>query len=173
MREDTPLHTAAHLNKAREVQDLIASGANLNALDSMDLTPLMCACSGGKTMGSRIALLLIEAGADVNYVREDDDMTALMFAVHTGTPELIQTLIDRGALVEGPPGTDQTPLMIAARAGHVEGLKVLVRNGADIQRPCKLPWAGDRTAEGLAELEKRKKAVEYLRGVRLGTISPT
>jgi ankyrin repeat protein len=173
MREDTPLHTAVHLNKAREVQDLIASGANLNALDSMDLTPLMCACSNGKAMGSRIALLLIEAGADVNYVRQDDDMTALMFAVHTGTPELIQTLIDRGALVEGPPGTDQTPLMIAARAGHVEGLKVLVRNGADIHRPCKLPWAGNRTAEGLAELEKRKKAVDYLRGVRLGTISPT
>jgi ankyrin repeat protein len=136
----------------------------------MDLTPLMSACSNGKVLGSRIAMLLIEAGADVNYVRQDDDMTALMFAAHRGTPELIQALIDHGAAVEGPPGTDQTPLMLAAREGHVEGLKVLIRNGADIHRPCKLPWAGGRTAEGLAELEKRKHAVAHLRGVRLGTI---
>lgn len=170
MPKDTPLHTAVALNKAREVQILIASGAKIDALDSNDLTPLMVACSNGKVLGSRIAMMLIDAGAAVNYGRQSDDMTALMFAAEYGTHELIQALIDHGAAVEGPPGTDQTPLMLAARTGQVEGLKVLVRNGADIHRPCKLPWASDRTAEGLAELEKRKTAVAYLRGVRLGTI---
>jgi hypothetical protein len=48
----------------------------------------------------------------------------------------------------------------------VEALKFLVKNGADIHRPCLIPWAKNRTAEGLAILEKQKKAAAYLASVR-------
>lgn len=168
LRRDTPLHSAATYGRVKAARELIQAGADLNAVGDNDMTPLMCACCNGKKLGSQIALMLIEAGADVNSVRKSDDMDALSFAAaDLCLPEVLQALIDHGAAVEGPPGTDQTPLMLAARANHVEALKVLVRNGADISRPCKLPWAGSRTAEGLAEMEKRKKALEYLRGVRL------
>ena len=94
MPRDTPLHGAVTNNEIRKVKDLIASGANLEARDSNDLTPLLGACCNGKVMGSRIAMLLIEAGANVNYVRKGDDQTALMFAAEYGTPELVQALID-------------------------------------------------------------------------------
>src|SRR5262249_3971992 len=66
--------------------------------------------------------------------------------------------------VDGPRGTDQTALMLAARSNIVAALKVLVKNGADVSLPCKLKWAGGRTADGLAELEKQRAALAYLRG---------
>ena len=78
------------------------------------------------------------------------------------------SLLDHGAEVDGPPGTAQTALMIAARDNNVAALKVLVKNGADVSLPCKLKWAAGRTAEGLAELEKRRAALTYLRELRAG-----
>lgn len=161
----TALHTAAGLGRIRSLNFLIEAGADVNATDRNDLTPLMTACSLGLVKGSRAAQRLIEAGADVRYVRAADEMTALKFAVHTCRPEVIQALIDHGADVDGPSGTDQTALMIAARANNVAALKVLVENGADVSLPCRLPWAGGRTAEALAELEGQRAALRYLRWV--------
>jgi len=162
----TALHSAARLGLMRSVDFLISAGANLNATDQMDLTPLMCACSVGKTKGSRVAMRLMEAGADVRYVRAADDMTALKFAMDTCPSQVIQALIDHGAGVDEPSGTHQTALMLAARSNNVEALKVLVENGADVSLPCRLRWADGRTAEGLAELEGRRKALAYLQRVR-------
>jgi uncharacterized protein len=165
---ETALGAAAGQGRIRSVEFLIEAGADLNAAGRNGMTPLMLACHLGGVMGSRVAIRLMEAGADVRAIRVSDQMTALKFAVHTCPPELIQALIDRGAEVDGPPGTDQTALMIAARAGNVDALKTLVRNGADPSLPCGLPWAKGRTAEGLAELEKRRAALSYLRGLRAG-----
>ena len=53
-----------------------------------DMTPLMKACSSGKAKGSRVALRLLEANADVNYISKSHEMTALKFAVHSCTPEV-------------------------------------------------------------------------------------
>jgi ankyrin repeat protein len=162
----TALHQAAGLGAIRSVEFLLGAGADLNPKNKHDLTPLMIACSQGLKKGSRVAMRLIEAGADVKYIRAADEMTALKFAVHSCPEEVIQALIDRGAQVDGPDDTHQTALMIAARYNNVAALKVLVENGADVSLPCKLPWAEGRTAEGLAELEKRRAALAYLRGLR-------
>lgn len=161
----TALHTAAGLGFIRSVDFLFAVGADLNRTDKNDLTPLMCACSVGKKKGSRVAMRLMDAGADVTFVRRADEMTALKFAVDSCPAEVVQALIDRGAEVDGPRGTDQTALMLAARSNNVAALKVLVRNGADVSLRCKLKWANGRTAEGLAELENQRAALAYLRGL--------
>jgi ankyrin repeat protein len=160
------LHEAARLALVRSAELLIAEHADLNLLDKDETTPLMTACLAGKTKGSKIALMLLKAGADATMVRADDEMTALKFAVKRSTPEVLQALITAGAEVDGPPGTDQTALMIAARANNVAALKVLIQNGADVSLPCQLPWAEGRTAEGLAEMEKQHAALRYLRQVR-------
>lgn len=160
--KSTALASAAGQGRAKAVDLLLERGANVDLPGANDMTPLMHSCSLGKSKGTKVGLQLIEAGADVNYVRKADGMTALMFAVHDCKPELIQALIEHGAEVDGPASTSQTPLMIAARANHVPALEVLVANGADLTRPCGLPWAESRTALGLAQLEKRRKAVEFL-----------
>jgi ankyrin repeat protein len=164
----TALHTAARLGVFRPVEVLLSSGADLDLIDRDQMTALMRACSGGKVKGGRIAMRLIEAGADVRYVRAADGMTALKFAARSCAAEIVQALIDRGAEVDGPPGSALTPLMFAARNNNVPALEVLVKNGADLSIPCPLGWAGGRTAEGLAELVKQRAAHAYLRKVRCG-----
>ena len=164
----TALASATRLGLTRSVQFLLDNGADVDRPSWEDLTPLLFACSAGKAKGSKIALQLIEHGANVSYVRESDGMTALKFAVHEAKPEVIQALIDKGAEIDGPAGTDQTALMIAARANNVDALRLLVEAGADLQRPCKLPWAEGRNALGLAEFEKNRKATKYLREVTPG-----
>ncbi|MBT5020030.1 ankyrin repeat domain-containing protein [bacterium] len=160
--KSTALATAAGYGLIRSVNFLLDSGANVDIPGANDMTPLMHACSCGKTKGSRVALRLIESNADVTYVRQSDKMTALKFAVHDCKSDAIQALINAGADVDGPPDTNQTALMIAARANHIDALKVLVDNGADWSLPCKLQWAENRTAQGLAEMEKCRKAAAYL-----------
>jgi hypothetical protein len=62
-------------------------------------------------------------------------------------------------------GAAQTALMLAARNNFREGLRVLIDNGADPTLKCKLPWAQNRTAQGLAELEKRRQAVAVFKSL--------
>jgi ankyrin repeat protein len=92
----TALNLAARLGLFRSTDWLIRAGADLNTTDADDLTPLMAACSLGRAKGTRVALRLIEAGADVRHVRASDGMTALKFAAG-GSAELIQALTDCGA----------------------------------------------------------------------------
>jgi Ankyrin repeat len=160
------LHESARMGLLRSAELLIAAGADLNLLDNDDTTLLMRACLEGKTKGSKIALMLIKAGADATIVRAGDEMTALKFAVKRATPAAIQALIDAGAKVDGPRGTDLTALMDRRACQQCPALKVLVKNGANVSLACKLPWAEGRTAEGLAELEKQRSAVAYLRQLR-------
>jgi ankyrin repeat protein len=162
-----PLQSAALAGQTKCLEHLIAAGADLNATDSDDMTALMNACHLGKSKGAAAAKLLIEAGADVRYVRQADEMTALKFAAADCPPEVLRLLIAQGAEVDGPPGTRQTALMIAARANNLESLRVLVESGANLSIPCGLNWAAGRTAEGLAEMEKKRAAHSFLREVRI------
>ena len=92
----TALHLAATYGLVRPAELLVSSGAALDLLDGMELTPLMCACSRGGPDGSRVAMLLLTAGADATIVRQSDEMTALKFAAKESEPEVIQALIGKG-----------------------------------------------------------------------------
>lgn len=162
-----PLQSAALAGHVKCLEHLITAGADLNATDAKDLTALMHACHLGKAKGSAAAMMLIEAGADVRHVRRSDGMTALKFAVNDCPPEVLRTLIEKGADVDGPAGAGMTALMLAARVNNVESLRVLVESGADLSIPCTIPWAGGRTAEGLAEMEKKRAAHTFLREARI------
>jgi len=142
---DTPLHAAIRGESLKELDHLIRQGANLNAVDEDGLTPLMCACSWGGVMGMKIAIRLINAGADVNFVRVDDEMTALCFAACDSRPEVVQSLLDRGAQVEGPPGAEQTPLMHAARENNVEATSTVL---ADCHGPLAALPSGSPNRRG-------------------------
>lgn len=162
----TPLASAARNGQLKSVNFLLEHGADVNLpSDTSALTPLMMACHEGKVRGSKIALRLLEAGADANC-QSKGGMTALSYAVECAKPEVLQALIDHGAAVDGPPGSPLTPLMLAARENNVESLKVLVENGADLSLTCPFDWAENRTALGIAELEGCKKAAKYLASVQ-------
>lgn len=94
----TALHAACSQALTKMVPYLIKEGASLNSLDDNGMTPLMYACHEGKKKGSSIVMMLMDAGADVKYIREEDDMSALSFA-HWGkcSKEVINRLIELGA----------------------------------------------------------------------------
>ena len=163
--KNTALSAAASSGSTRSVALLLENGANVNLPDGNDLTPLMHACCLGKKKGMQIALQLLDAGADVHCDRGSDEMTALKFSIQGLNAELTKLLLDRGASPDGPTGTAQTALMLAARSNFVEALRVLIDHGADPNLTCKLPWAQNRTALGLAELEKRRQAVAFLKSL--------
>ncbi len=161
--KSTALATAAGYGLIRSVRFLLDNGADINQPGAFDMTPLMHACSCGKAKGSHVALRLLGAGAGVAFIRKSDDMTALKFAATRCEPEVIQALIDHGAEVDGPRGTDQTALMLAARSNNVPAIDVLIRNGADPKLECGLRWAQGKTAAWLAQNEGCMEAYEYLR----------
>ena len=156
-----------NMGLTRAVQFLIENGANVNELNSNGMTPLMYACSIGKTKGEKIAYMLIEAGADVTYI--SDLISALTFSFKNGSRQLIKALIDKGANVNGLEGATQTPLMLAARDNNVDAIELLLEHGADPEAKCTLSWAQGLTAEDLAKLEGCKKAYTYLKNYRLST----
>jgi ankyrin repeat protein len=159
--DETALHAAVRRGNRKMLAFLIDAGADVNALDRFEKTPLMTACGSGSKRTTVIVLDLIQAGADLHYGK-DDEWTAMMIAAGYSNPQVVQALIDEGAPVDGPSKWRQTPLMLAARANNVENLKVLVANGANLKRKCTLPWANGANALELARMEKRQKSVKYL-----------
>lgn len=74
---------------------------------------------------------LIDAGADVNKL-DQDDKTPIFEAARYGQLDVVKLLIDAGADVNaiGPDG--RTPLIVSSTHGHIEVIHVLMKNGADL-----------------------------------------
>lgn len=157
------LHAAIGNASLAGVRFLLDRGADVDAIwDGYDMTPLMAACSQGKSKGSKIALMLITAGCDVAYRRAEDEMSALEFAVAACTSEVVEALIAAGAPVNGPDGCQQTPAILAIRANNVDNLKALMARGADLTIRSKLTWAKGADNLELARMEGARKAATFL-----------
>lgn len=161
-QKESPLTCAVNLRLTKIIDYLLTLNVDIDQTNLNDMTPLMVACCDGQVKGSKIALKLIANGANVNYVRESDEMTALKFAVGSCKPEVIQALIEKKADFNGPEGTDQTAFILAARYNDVDSLKILLDAGANPHIPCQLGWAKGLNALEVAKLEKSKKSIAFL-----------
>jgi ankyrin repeat protein len=114
-----------------EVKKLIQDGADVNAKDMDEVTPLMLAARFNKN--SEVLSVLIDRGAEID-ARNYRGWTPLMFASRFNeNPEILRVLVDRGANVNIRDENDQTPLMLAAKyCVNPEILRILIRNGADV-----------------------------------------
>ncbi len=74
---------------------------------------------------------LIAAGSDVNAV-EADGTSALLWAAHQGSPELVALLLDAGADPNAANNFGVTPLLEASRYGDAATVKALLDGGADV-----------------------------------------
>ncbi len=122
------LHLAAMAGEWEEVIVLIEHGADLNAVDSDGMTPLMAAVVAGQV---ETALELIRQGVDVN-VSTDSGWTALHAAARRGDTEVVRALCDAGvdvnARVTEKLMCGMTPLHLA---GTVATASALLAAGAD------------------------------------------
>jgi ankyrin repeat protein len=126
---------------------LLENGADIEARDEQDRTPLIRAATYGQ---GRIVELLLDKGANIE-ARDPNGATALINAACGGcvvidmgdTFDCVQLLIDRGANVEAKTKGGGTALMVAANYGQNRILKLLLGKGADVT---------DRDSEGSTAL---------------------
>ncbi|MCX8092920.1 MAG: ankyrin repeat domain-containing protein [Candidatus Goldbacteria bacterium] len=134
---------------------LISMGANVNAVNKDEDTPLLLACTCGELsavsvlipeifgsfdyifMGNKekyfqIVKILINSGADVNKVTEKSNISPLYVSVFTENLEVIKYLIESGADVNFKGGINsRTPLINAALFGKANVVHLLLMAGAD------------------------------------------
>jgi hypothetical protein len=104
------LHSAVVLNDLDAIRQHIAAGSDINVLEpSRASTPLITASAFGKT---EAAIILIAAGADLNY-QNNDGSTALHTAAFFCRREIVESLLAKGADKTIKNGTGKTAYEIA------------------------------------------------------------
>jgi ankyrin repeat protein len=124
----TALHWAVQRGDVDMMSALITAGADVKAANRTGATPLYLAAVNAD---AAVIGRLLDAGEDANAVLTGEGETVLMLASHTGNPQAVKLLIERGADVNARQFRGQTALMWAAAEGHAEVLDVLLANGAD------------------------------------------
>ena len=115
----TPLMEAALGRYTGVVKLLLQRGANINAENCWGTTPLDYVRGDPK-----MALLLLEHGADINHIAKDGD-SPLIGAAHSGNLELVKLFIAHGA---NPAQRDKEGHDARYRAefnGHIDVLRFL------------------------------------------------
>ena len=109
------------------VKELIQAGADVNAVNAWQETPIVLAA--GKGLNHSVDLL-IKSAADVNAV-DISGCTALVNASREGHEHSVDSLIQAGADVNRKTVKGDTPLLLATTNGHNKCLELLINSGAD------------------------------------------
>ncbi len=155
---------AAMYGNLKQVQELIASGVDVNKIATCNRTTLSLSIQGGKIP---VIQALLDAGADPNLPDETDDGLAAnsplaeaastFFA--TNRSEMVRLLIQRGANVNQQDAEGRTALMHTLRYSDIEVTKILVEANADLD----IRDNNGNTVLMMAELEKSTKIANILK----------
>ena len=109
----------------QQIEAAIQAGADVNAQNNGDVTPLMVAASNNNN--PEVLKVLIQAGADVNAYEKFGETALTMAAQYNNNPEVVSLLIQAGA-------RDIKPAFAWAAwdNSNPEVLKVLIQAGADV-----------------------------------------
>ena len=137
----TPLHLSA-ANGYLEgsglsiTSQLLEAGCNKNIQDDQGYTPLIHAVSKGF---KHIAALLIESGANIHLLENENQYDAFMIASRKGHLKIVSTLLDHHDNIDVMRTCNQgnTAIDLAEFAGHVE-VANLIRKYGGIEMPKEL-----------------------------------
>ncbi|PRW33718.1 ankyrin repeat [Chlorella sorokiniana] len=125
--ETALLVAATHGHKGACQYGRNAAGANLEAVDATNITPLMSTAQFGKV---QVMEKLITAGAALEA--SSGGQTPLFLAVSHNHPKAVKLLLRSGAAVDKRDQWLQTPLCMAAQTGSSEAAIMLIDAGADV-----------------------------------------
>ncbi|XP_047074857.1 ankyrin-1-like [Lolium rigidum] len=153
--QGTPLHAAALHKQDCMMKFLLEHHANPNKVCSLNYSPLSWAM---RTKSLECVKLLIQAGADVNFV-DFSGITNLILAVQYGLPGTVQCLLDAGANPNIPDEFGRTPIEFAASEGRRDMVEMLFPLTSPI--PTLPEWSIDGIIShvesfGLKPRDKRK-----------------
>jgi ankyrin repeat protein len=111
------------------VFDQLLSGADIEARDDENDTPLTLAAAGGH---AKLVKALLEKRADVDATNHSR-ATALSGASEKGHVEVVKLLLASGANVNLKNADGMTPLALAAANGHAMVAEMLLEEGADLK----------------------------------------
>lgn len=115
-----------HRNQ-QEIEGLLKQGADANARNGLEFTPLYVAAASHQPEAMK-ALIAASAAVDA----DSPYGTALTFASATGHTEGVKMLLERGADVNVARVDGLTPLMMAANAGNPTTVAELISHKADV-----------------------------------------
>jgi ankyrin repeat protein len=112
-----------------DARQLIANGADINAMDNMSRTPLHIACWKGD---SDMVQLLLRSKA-LATAKAKDNFTALHFAVQSGSLECCRLLLENSKTLGNMRISkgNKTALHIAATKGNIDIIELLLQSGVD------------------------------------------
>ncbi len=142
----TALHVAAEGAATGVVEVLLASGANVNAIDFSRQTPLFLA-----VRHPEILPILLAAGADVNWKDGSGD-TPLMRAVTFGMVQSVEALIKAGADVDAVNGSHETALAKATRSADPAIATILLRHVKALDPQVGRKLLGSAAEHGWSEM---------------------
>lgn len=138
----TLLHLAASLGAKKCLQALLEAGADPDAEDDFENTPLSeCIRAYTYPESQTCARMLIEAGADVNHA--NDGIPLLCEATARGREEHLRLLLEAGADVNQRDWVGRSALHHAASSDNAAAIRMLLAAGAD-------PTAKDRIGGSIA-----------------------
>lgn len=117
----TALHESAFLGLENFVYLFLESGANPNARDIKQKTPLALAAQNGHF---NVVEILLQKGANVKC--ESESGTILFEAAASGNPDIISLLLEHGADPNLPLYSGHLPIHRVAYHGHILALEKLI-----------------------------------------------
>ncbi len=129
--DDFVLTWATFNNYTDIVRLLIEKGANIECYNPVGCTPLIIASNGNY----EICEFLIQNGADVNARRSktsNKDWTSLMYASYYSKLDIMNLLLENGALIDIRTPSLYSAYLIAAQYGTPDAVELLINNGAEL-----------------------------------------
>lgn len=129
------------------------------------------AAKNGET--ETVIQLIREKGVQLN-TRNNNGVTALIFAANNGHYNLVKELLDVGASIEDKSNNGMTSLNWACKWGHFDVAALLVARGADIatsdiEGMTPLMWASKSRSEPLVKLLLKNGAQSATKNIYNGT----
>ena len=126
---DSLLFEAAKHGDVDLCQECIRKGANPNWRDMLGNTPLQWAAINGK---SKVAKILIQAGAKLDNVCKDTKNTIMHSAAKGGSCSILKWLLKEGIPPDSRNHEGATPLFRAVEFRHLKLVQYLLRHCANV-----------------------------------------